>query len=335
MARSSRSQSSVADTGWRTVPLAPVVLLYGPEEYFAQRAKERLRQLFMEQHGAYELSVLSAKDYRSGQLGVLSSPSLFDEAKIIEVEQVAQMSDAFLADALAYCQTPQDETLVVLQHSGGTRGKKLLDALRANHLYPVVECKALKTERDRIDFVTYEFRQAKRRIDPVAASALAVASSDIAELASAVRQLSSDEHGEITLDTINKYFGGRTEVTAFKVADAAVAGNSREAIKLVRQAMDTGSDPIPLLGALAARIRNIAKVHGLQGRSNQLASELKMAPWQVEVAQRDARKYSTADLAQILALLADTDAQLKGENLDPLYPLEKAVLTIARTSQTR
>ncbi|MFW0111779.1 DNA polymerase III subunit delta [Rothia sp. P4278] len=335
MARSSKSRPSTADKAWRTVPLAAVALLYGPEEYFAQRAKERLRKLFAEEHGAYELSVLSAKDYKAGQLGVLASPSLFDEPKIIEVEQLAQMNDLFLTDMLAYCQTPQASTLTILHHSGGNRGKKLLDTIRANRNYPVVECKSLKNERDRVDFVIYEFREAGRRIDPLAASTLAAASSDIAELASAARQLASDEPGEITLETINRYFGGRTEVTAFKVADAAIAGNSREAIKLVRQAMDTGSDPIPLLGALAARIRNIAKVHGVPGSANQLASELKMIPWQVEAAQRDARRYSPADLAQILALLADTDAQLKGENLDPLYPLEKAVLAIAQTAQSR
>lgn len=335
MARSSKSRPAATDNGWRTVSLAPVALLYGPEEYFAQRAKERLRKLFAEEYGAYEFSTLSAKDYKAGQLGVLASPSLFDEPKIIEIEQVAHMNDLFLAEMLTYCQAPEPSTLVVLHHNGGNRGKKLLDTIRATKRYPVVECKSLKNERDRVDFVIYEFKEAGRRIDSLAASALAAASSDIAELASAARQLSSDEPGEITLETINKYFGGRTEVTAFKVADATVAGNSREAIKLVRQAVDTGSDPIPLLGALAARIRNIAKVHGIRGNSNQLAGELKMAPWQVEAAQRDARRYSPADLAKILALLADADAQLKGESLDPLYPLEKAVLAIAQTRQSR
>lgn len=334
MARTPRNRSAGPDNGWRSVPLAPLVLLYGPEEYFASRATQRLRQLFEEAHGSYELTSLSAKDCRAGQLDVLASPSLFDEPKIIEVTQVASMSDAFLQDALAYAAAPHDSTLMILHHAGGNRGKKLIDTIKANKSYPVVECKALKNERDRLDFVIYEFRSAQRSIDPPAAAALAAATSDISELASAARQLIADEPGTITVDTIDRYFGGRTEVTAFKVGDAAVAGNSREAIKLLRQTIDTGSDPIPILGALAARMRNIAKVHGVRGNSNQLAGDLKMAPWQVEAAQRDSRRYAPADLARVLALLADTDAQLKGENLDSFYPLEKAVLAISQASRT-
>lgn len=333
MARSPRTRSATPDIGWRTVNLAPAVLLLGPEEYFASRSKQRLREQFTQAHGSYELTTISAKDYRAGQLSVIASPSLFDEPKIIEVEQVAHMSEDFLTDALTYLQAPQDATLLILHHTGGNRGKKLLDAIRTNPAYPVVECKALKTERDRLDFVTYEFRAADRRIEPAAAQALAAASSDIAELASAARQLITDEPEAITLETIDRYFGGRTEVTAFKVSDAAVAGNSREAIKFLRQALDTGSEPIPMLGALAMRIRNISKVHGVRGSSQQLASDLKMAPWQIEAAQRESRRYAPADLARLLALLADTDAQLKGENIDPLYPLEKAVLAISQDSR--
>ncbi|WP_237223898.1 DNA polymerase III subunit delta [Rothia nasisuis] len=333
MARSPRTRSTGSTTGWRTVTPAPVVLLYGPEEYFVSRARQRLRGLFAETNGTYELTTLSAKDYRIGQLEVVASPSLFDEPKIIEVENVAQMSEAFLADALTYLQAPHDSTLIILHHAGGNRGKKLIDSIKANKAYPVVECKALKNERDRLDFVIHEFRATGRTIDSSAAQALAMASSDIAELASAARQLIADEPGNITVDTIDRYFGGRTEVTAFKVGDAAAAGNRREAIKLLRQALDTGSDPIPILGALAMRMRNIARVYGVRGNAHQLAGDLKMAPWQIEAAQRDSRRFAPADLARVLALLTDTDAQLKGENVDSFYPLEKAVLAISQAAR--
>ncbi|WP_421084124.1 DNA polymerase III subunit delta [Rothia nasimurium] len=333
MAARSQRPTASPSSSWRTVQLAPLILLHGPEEYFAQRAKARLRHLFQEAVGSYELTSLSAKDYRAGQLEVIASPSLFDEPKIIEIDHVATMNEAFLKDALNYLTAPQDSTLVILHHTGGARGKKLIDAIKASRKFPLVECKALKNDRDRLDFVIHEFKAIGRTVQPAAAAALTAATSDISELAAAIRQLAQDEQGEITPDVIDTFFGGRTEVTAFKVGDAAVAGNAREAIKLLRQALDTGSDPIPVLAALALRMRNIAKVHGTRGNSHQLAGDLKMAPWQVEAAQRDSRRYSPADLAALLTLLADTDAQLKGENLDPLYPLEKAVLAIARASR--
>ena len=163
MARTPRTRSAGPDNGWRSVPLAPLVLLYGPEEYFASRATQRLRQLFEEAHGSYELTSLSAKDYRAGQLDVLASPSLFDEPKIIEVTQVASMSDAFLQDALAYAAAPHDSTLVVLHHAGGNRGKKLIDTIKANKSCPVVECKALTSSAQPSALLTRPQRQPSRQ----------------------------------------------------------------------------------------------------------------------------------------------------------------------------
>ncbi len=37
-----------------------------------------------------------------------------------------------------------------------------------------------------------------------------------------------------------------------------------------------------------------------------------MAPWQVEQAQRDGRRFTGEQIARIVQLLADADAQLKG-----------------------
>ena len=128
---------------------------------------------------------------------------------------------------------------------------------------------------------------------------------------------------------MNRYYGGRTEVTAFRVGDAAFTGNAAEALRLLRHALATGTEPIPLLGALAMRIRNIARVHHVRARAQELAREVGMAPWQVEQAQRDGRRFTGEQIARIVQLLADADAQLKGEGLDPVYAVERAVLAIA------
>ena len=63
-------------------------------------------------------------------------------------------------------------------------------------------------------------------IDAAAASALVDAvGHDLRALAAAVAQLLSDgEGGPITVDQVRRYFGGRSEVTSFAVADAALAG---------------------------------------------------------------------------------------------------------------
>ena len=322
-----RAKNTGIDSAWRTVNPGPIVMLYGPEEYFASRARTRLRQLFGEHFGDYDYVQLNAASYTRGELLMNASPSLFGSAKIISVDNAGSMSDDFLEDMLAYAAAPESDIMVIIQHSGGNRGKKLIDLVRSR--FTLISCKALKNDREKTEFIVQEFHAADRRITQGAVQLLAVATADTAELASACAQLMADIPGEITEEGVNRYYGGRTEVNAFRVADAAIAGQAAQALRLLRHSLATGTEPIPLLGALAMRIRNIARVYGVRGSGAELASSTGMAPWQVDQAKREGRRFSAEQLAAIISNLADADVQLKGEGADPVYALERAVLTIA------
>ncbi|NKE08739.1 MULTISPECIES: DNA polymerase III subunit delta [Kocuria] len=323
-----RAQQAATGPSWREIEPAPLILLTGKEDYLAARAVDRVRAAVKETNGGVEFTRVDASTYGPGQLSVLASPSLFDDAKVILIEDLAQMNDDLLADALAYAQAPDPEVVVVMAHSGGMRGKKLLDALKATAV--VVECAPLKNDRDKVDFVRHEFRVHGRTIDPDAARALTEAvGSSTSELASACAQLLSDGPEHVTYDEVETYYGGRVEATAFKVADAALAGRSEVALKLWRQALDTGTDPVPMVAALASKVRLVAAVHGVRGSAQQLAGKVGAAPWQVERAQQETRRFEQSDLVAALRALADADAQVKGEARDAAYAVERAITTIA------
>ncbi|MHA7272480.1 DNA polymerase III subunit delta [Arthrobacter sp. TMT4-20] len=314
---------------WRTVVPAPVVLLSGPEEYAAGQAVERIRRSLRDARPDLEDVKLDAGKYEAGDLTIHGSPSLFGEAKLIEVSGLAQMNDDFLQDTLGYLADPAPDVVLVMHHSGGNRGKKLLDALKSSGA-TVVDCQPLKKDSDKADFVVEEFRAAGRRIGGGALRALVAAvGSQLAELAAACQQLISDTAGEITEETVEKYYGGRVEVTGFKVADAALAGRGGQALSMLRHALATGADPVLLTAALAMKVRAVAKVHQVRGSSAQLAKELGMAPWQVDQARRDAQRFSSEGLVECIQVLAEADAQVKGASRDPVYAVERAVTTIA------
>ena len=102
-----------------------------------------------------------------------------------------------------------------------------------------------------------------------------------------------------------------------------------DALALLRHALASGSDPVPMLAAFAMKVRTMAKVAGARGSSGQLAGQLGLAPWQVERAQRDVRGWTEAGLASAIELLAETDAQIKGGGRDPVFALERMVTAIA------
>jgi DNA polymerase-3 subunit delta len=125
------------------------------------------------------------------------------------------------------------------------------------------------------------------------------------------------------------------EATAFKVADAAMAGNGPVALSTLRHALATGADPVPLVAALAAKLRTVAKVAGAKGSSAQIAKQLGMQPWLVEQAQRDVRRWTPEGLARSIQVTAEADAQVKGLSRDPVYAVEHAVTVIAAAARGR
>lgn len=324
---------SAPEANWRDAPVAPLVLLFGPEEFLASRAADEVRRKLRAQNAELELTTLDAAHYTAGQLGMISSPSLFSEPKLIEVSGLAGMNDEFLLDALAYLKDPAPETTVLLSHAGGVRGKKLLDALKAAGA-PRVECQPLKKDAEKAQFVSAEFTLHRRRIDAVAVRALVAAvGANLSELAAACAQLISDTTGMVTSDDVDKYYGGRVEATAFRVADAALAGNGPVALSTLRHALATGVDPVPLVAALAMKVRQVAKVFSARGSSAQLARDLGMAPWQVDAARRDAGNWTGPALVTAIKVLAEADAQVKGAAKDPVYAVERAVTVIATAAR--
>ncbi len=324
-------KASIPQLSWDRVRPASVVLISGTEGVLADRAMRILRDTLRTEDPSLELSDVEADQYSPGELATLASPSLFAEPRFIRVTNVEKCTDAFITETLRYLEQPEQDAYLVLRHAGGVRGKKLLDAIRGGLGGGIeVVCAELKKDSEKFDFAAAEFKTAGRRITPGALRALTSAfSDDLAELAAACQQLLSDASEEITEATVDKYYADRVETNAFAVADAAIAGKRGEALVLLRHALASGADPVPVLAAFAMKVRTMAKVAGVRGGSAQLAGQLGLAPWQVERAQRDVRGWSEAGLARTIEQLAETDAQIKGGGRDPVFALERMVAVIA------
>lgn len=314
---------------WHRAAPAPIVLVSGPEDLLAERAIQLITQSVADDGQPPARTNLDAGTYSTGQLLVAASPSLFDEPGLIVVDGAEAMSEAFLADALSYVAHPDPDVVVVVRHRGGVRGKRLLDAMRASGV-PQYTCPAIARDNERVEFVAGEFRHASRTASARAVRALVDAvGGDVAELASACAQLVSDVEGEIDERAVARYYGTRVNATGYAVADAAVAGNAGEAIALARHAMATGTDAVPLVAALAMKLRTLAKVGAARGRGLDPARDLGMQPWQVDRARRELAKWTADSLSAAIQAVAQADADVKGGSRSPHFALERAVRSVA------
>lgn len=338
-ARSGGPRGSAAKSAgtveWRDAAPAPVVLVLGPEDYIAARAMDSIRAKARAASPDLEVTRLEAGTYSGGELLMAASPSLFGENKLVEVQGLESMSEEFLRDALTYVSAPEQDVVLVLRHAGGARGKKLLDAVKASGA-PVIDCQPLKKDADKAAFVAAEFRGTGRRIEREAIDVLVAAvGSSLAELAAACSQLALDASSTVDAATVEKYYGGRVEATAFKVADAALAGQKAKALSAFRHAVETGVDPVPMVAAIASKLRTLAKVAGARGSAQSIARDLGMQPWLVEQAQRDIRGWTPQSLATAIRAVAEADAEVKGLARDPGYAVERALSIVSTAARAR
>jgi len=329
------ARSAPAGPTWDEVELAPVVLVTGPEALLAERAVDRLIGLARDQDAEVEVTRIDGSAYTTGELALATSPSLFAEDRLLVVENVEKGTDDLIADAIRYVGAPESDVVLILRHGGGQRGKKLLDTVKQTGA-PVVSCEAMKRDADKATFVTQELRRAGRRMDARAVRALVDAvGSDLRELAAACGQLIADTTGVIGVEVVEKYYGGRIEATGFRVADAAVAGSAGEAVSLLRHALATGVDPVPLVAALAARLRMLAKVSTVRGRGAGAERDLGLAPWQIDRTRKELAHWTPESLATAITAVAQADAEVKGASRDPRFAVERAVLRIAHAAAQR
>ena len=309
---------------------APVTLVTGPEELLRDRAVARVVVQVRRTDPSTGVQDMSAVGLEPGRVTELASPSLFGEPTVIVVRDLGDAADAVVDEVKRYVDSPAPDVALVLVHSGGVKGKGLLDAVRKSGAV-VVECKVVKWESDKVAFVHSEFSHAQRTIAPDAASALVDAvGSDLRELASACGQLVADTDGTVVRSMVERYHAGRVEVSGFKVADAAVEGRSEEALRLLRHALATGVDPVPVNAAFASGLRNLARVAGVSrsSRPDEVARELGMAPFQVKKARGQLGGWTPDGVAAAISAVAFADEQIKGGGTDPVYALERAIVAI-------
>ena len=108
-----------------------------------------------------------------------------------------------------------------------------------------------------------------------------------------------------------------------------IAGETGEALRLLRHAIAVGVDPVPIVAVLAQQLRQLVKVGAAgRGRSADVARDLGMAPWQVDRARRALNGWTPDALGRSIQAVAAADFEVKGGGRDPVYAVERAILTI-------
>jgi DNA polymerase-3 subunit delta len=264
---------------------------------------------------------------------------LFADTRIVVIKEIQDLTAECSEEIIDYLGNPDENLNLLLWHKGGVKGKALVDKVKKAGAQ-VIAADAIKKDSEKSEFVRGEFKRLGRKISTEAVQALIDSlGSDLRELGAACSQLASDvaDGKLIDEDDVAAYQQGRIETTGYDVADAVLDGKTAHALISLRNAINTGTDPVLIVSAIAASIRTMAKVSGASRglKSFDLASQLGMPPWQIDKARRQLSGWSENALARSVIVLAQADADIKGAAADPAYALERAIITISTARGTK
>ena len=331
--RASRA-GSAAQAAQATTQPGPVTLVVGEEELLAERAVARL---VAAAGPADNVRHVRAADLRPGELAGLAAPSLFGDGCVIVLHGTEDAVKAVADEITAIAADPPPDTVLVLTHAGGAKGKALLTALGKQRV-PTVDCPKITRMGERLQFVRGEFRAAGRTVEDSGVRALLDAlGNDLRELAAASSQLAADTTGVIDQAVVARYYRGRAEASGFSVADRAVEGRLAEALEMLRWALAIGVSPVLITSGLAQGVRLLGRVgSAARGQSDAaVAAEVGAPPWKVDRVRQQLRGWTPEGVARALAAVAEADAQVKGEGTSAAYALEVAIREIVASRASR
>jgi DNA polymerase III subunit delta len=312
-----------------------LVLVQGAEVLLADRA---ISKIIASKPGA-QVITLSADEIENGVITDNLAPSLFSDARVVVIKEIQDLTSDCSDEVGDYLENQDENLTLILWHKGGVKGKALVDKIKKAKA-EVIVVEVVKKDSEKSDFIRSEFKRLERKVSIEAVSALIDSlGSDLQELSAACSQLASDVTFSkiIDEDDVRAYQQGRVESTGFDVADAALDGKTAIALINLRNALATGTDPVLIVSALASSLRTLAKVSGQSSSSKsfELASILALPPWQIDKARRQLSGWNEIGLTKAVIAIANADADIKGAASDPIYALERAIMTVCSARSGR
>jgi DNA polymerase-3 subunit delta len=286
----------------------PVVLLWGEDPFLL---RERALELL---DGVRPVEV-DAAGWTGSELQDLATPSLFGEKRALMVTDARSLPKEALSDLGSYLSAPDPGAPLIICCVVAERGKP--PAALHKLVEPAGRIEQVQVKRKDLEpWVLARAKSAGLDLTPQGARALvATVGEDAAQLAASVQQLASAFPGrKIGPLEVHGQFRGLGEQRTWDLCDKAFGKDLPGAIRALRSIEEGGDDPLMVLGAIAARLRDLMKVRSLPDRipMAELAKRAGLRfEWQARRYAQQARNFSMEDLVLLHSRVTQADRALK------------------------
>jgi DNA polymerase-3 subunit delta len=135
----------------------------------------------------------------------------------------------------------------------------------------------------------------------------------------------------VTGSMVGELVGEIKMENAFALTEALKEKKSEKALRLLRNQLDHGEDPVKILGLIAWQFRTLWEVKHYQAQklgARKIAEQMGAKPFLVEKAMQYTKNFNRATLRNGIKSLFEADRELKTSGKDPQGILESLLLRL-------
>ncbi|MFN3476603.1 MAG: DNA polymerase III subunit delta, partial [Candidatus Methylomirabilales bacterium] len=297
--------------------VAPVYYLYGEEDLLREEALKAFISTLIPAGGpAFDLESMSGETVSAeGILASLQTPPFLAPRRVVLIRDADRLEAAALQRLAAYLENPVESSCLVIEAKKLDRRTRFAQVLERKGV--VLRFPPLRGEAVR-RWLKERAERLGKRLTPDAMELL------LTLLGEDLRALSNE------LDKVILFVGGRRDIeasdveavvgeqrarTVFELVEAVGGRRIEASLQCLSRLLETGEEPLAILGMLARQIRLLIKVQEMRRRglgTEEIGKILGLPPRFVSGLLEQAASFPAPQLEKALLRLLQADSELKG-----------------------
>jgi DNA polymerase-3 subunit delta len=311
--------------------IEPVYFLYGAESYLRDQAvreitEAALRGTLLREFNDSSFNLFS-NDVRDAIAAAEQLPMMSDR-RVVRLRNFARIREADEEILLAYLERPVESSVVIFVGDDIDKrkklGKKLMSGAGAFEFQPL-------KPNELPNWIKTHLRTINADIEPRAMSQLIeLSASNLSALTQELNKLATAAlpSGRITAELVDQLVTRSREHMNWDLTDNIVSRNRRAALKVLRDFLDDGVEPVLLTGVIAGTFRRMALAKALQARgasSGEIFGEVRVPPFKQRDYLAMLSRIDSADMSRMIQRIAATDLAIKTSKATPRMQMEMLV----------
>lgn len=311
--------------------IEPVYFLYGAEGHLRDQAFRAISDAAL--HGTLLREFndssfnLFSDDVRDAIAAAEQLPMMSDR-RVVHLRNFARLREADEEILLAYLDRPVETSVVIFVGDDIDKRKKLGRRLMSGagaFEFPPLKPNELPT------WIKAHLKSINADIEPRAMSQLIeLSASNLTALTHELNKLATAAlpSGRITAELVDQLVSRSREHMNWDLTDNIVSRNRRAALKVLRDFLDDGAEPVLLTGVIAGTFRRMALAKALHARgasSGEIFREVRVPPFKQRDYLAMLNRIDSGEMARMIQRIAETDLAIKTSKATPRMQMEMLV----------